>query len=149
MFSGEGLESLLFSRKAAQDLAGVDTVLDLQVWGNCVWVKGCISGKTIVKFLGKRQFKEKFANDRKARSRAIQVQVNLYNPWEYIAVSSKGEKRYKVNLWHKGITCTCPDFKVMEQLITGPKCCKHGYAVLRQLGYSNLSEWINRGEHNG
>lgn len=143
MFSG-GWEALLFNRKAAQELAGLDTLLDLQIWANCVWVKGTVKGKTIVKFLSKKLFKEKFANDRKARSKAIQVQVNLFNPWEYTALSSQGEKRYKINLWHKGISCDCPDFQIMEQLIQGPKSCKHCYAVLRQLGYSSLSEWINR-----
>lgn len=89
------------------------------------------------RFISKKVFWSAFVAFRKESAKS--VQVKRIGERFYQALGK--EEIYTLELTQNRVTCTCKDFEnQMQQL--GKGCCKHGYAVLGQLGFSTLAEYI-------
>ena len=91
--------------------------------------------------LDKKTFIDMFVSDRQARSKSLTATKNVSLPTQYTVRNEESGNRYIVQVKPDSIRCECADYhKQMEAL--GYGCCKHGYAVLGQLGYSSLGDYI-------
>ena len=132
-------DKLVYNRKAAARLLNVeyDSVEFVYVADNYVLV-GLYN--TSVK-LAKEQFKQLFVSDRQARSKSLTVTQNIGNPTQYTVRNEDNGHRYKVQIKPDSIYCECADYhKQIEAL--GRGCCKHSYALLNELGYNSLENYI-------
>lgn len=100
------------------------------VW---VWVRG-----QRPTFVSKRAFQQDFVNFRRA---SVQfVKVRRLNDRCFQAQGK--DEIYDLTLQQTTIVCSCKDYE--KQIETfGKGCCKHGYAVLGQLGFTSLLDYID------
>lgn len=123
--------NLVFSIAAAQRILG-RSVYEVRVWAWVVLVRGV----GFCRFISKKDFLNHFADRRKIEAKKITVVVNLRDKSEYKVI----DKDYTLKVFHAGISCNCEDYKNQVRYI-GKGVCKHGYAVLAQLGFSSLSDF--------
>ena len=102
-----------------------------------VCVKGCKPT-----FVSKKAFKQAFVAFRKESAGAVKVKRLGFDSPYFQALGK--EEIYDLALTVTGITCTCQDYKNQEDSFSlrSLKCCKHGYAVLNQLGFASLQAYI-------
>ena len=91
------------------------------------------------KFLSKKVFYSSFVEDRKARSRLIETTQNPFADKIFTARNPANGHTYTV-IVGDSVECQCADYRAQLSFI-GKGCCKHGYAVLRSLGFSSLSDF--------
>ena len=92
-------------------------------------------------FIPKSKFVELFIGDRKARARGIEVTRNAFYPDYYTARNTYNESTYNLVATDNAVQCQCPDYaKQIEHF--GKACCKHSYAVLNQLGFGSLADYV-------
>ena len=63
-------------------------------------------------------------------------------PGRFAVPSSGGRDFYRVTVLEKSIPCSCKDYEQQFRFLKERAVCKHGYAVLRQLGHDSLEEMI-------
>ena len=96
--------------------------------------------------LDKAEFKKLFVSDRKARSKSLTVTKHLNSSLNYTVWNEDNGHRYPVNLTSNAVRCECADYKKQMEVL--PKsCCKHGYALLGQLGFTSLADYIESANH--
>ena len=91
------------------------------------------------KFLSKKKFYSSFVEDRKSRSKTIAVTQNPFADRIYTTRNESNDHTYTV-IAASSMECQCADYRAQLSFI-GKGCCKHGYAVLRSLGFSSLSDF--------
>ena len=91
------------------------------------------------KFLSKKVFYSSFVEDRKARSRLIEITQNPFADKIFTARNTTNSHDYTV-IVSDAIECQCADYRNQVSFI-GRGCCKHGYAVLNHLGFNSLSDF--------
>ena len=91
------------------------------------------------KFLSKKAFYSSFVEDRKARSRLIEITPNPFADKIFTARNPANDHTYTV-IVGDSVECQCADYRSQISFV-GRGCCKHGYAVLRSLGFSSLSDF--------
>ena len=117
----------------------IDSIDRFEVWESLVAVVFKKGWGLRPKFLSKKAFYSSFVEDRKARSRLIEVTPNPFANRVYTARNTTSNHSYTV-IVSDAIECQCADYRSQIEFI-GKGCCKHGYAVLRSLGFSSLSDW--------
>lgn len=97
-------------------------------------------------FLSVTQFEENFQEFRQAKSNELTVTPVVGSNWEYKVSNPEKGTSYNVETRHPYIPCTCPDYtRQRERNSHGkPIVCKHGYAVLKTLGFSSLTDYVTR-----
>ena len=91
------------------------------------------------KFLSKKKFYSSFVEDRKSRSKTIQVTPNPFADKIFTAKNPANGHAYTV-IVSDAIECQCADYRSQISFV-GRGCCKHGYAVLNHLGFNSLSDF--------
>lgn len=115
--------------------------LTIEVWVNVIWVWG---KKQVCRFISKAKFRQQFVDFRKAGSKVLEVTKDLFEPDTYHVYNPLKDSRHHVTIErsHKSLLqCTCGDYNNQIQTM-GKGVCKHGYAVLTELGYSSLADYI-------
>jgi len=134
--------NILYSASAVRRIfhlaAGV--AVRLERFAFVIWVH--IAGRR-PRFVSLNDFKRHFAEHRqleatKLRADKEPIFQNLYTVSNPVKGSS-----YQVAMLDKKVDCTCDDFKNQVQFF-GKGCCKHAYAVLFKLGFTNLRDYIAR-----
>ena len=119
--------------------APVTSIDRFEVWEKvtmCVFKKGLGMRP---RFLSNMLFYSTFVEDRKSRSKTIQVTPNAFADRIYTARNESNDHTYTV-IAAESMECQCADYRNQIAFI-GKGCCKHGYAVLKSLGFSSLSDW--------
>lgn len=98
-------------------------------------VKGCRP-----RFWKKLDFLCHFADWR--RSQCKELVVDRLMPNVFAVINEKKKSKYIVTVKPDSIICTCEDYKNQIKFLSKAGVCKHGYAVLKKLGISKLSEYI-------
>jgi len=94
-------------------------------------------------YLTEKDFKVSYAQERKARSRALTVTQRLDDECMFTVRNENKKTAYTVDCLGQALRCNCPDFDISTKVMKTDKvCCKHGYAVLGILGYGSLKEYI-------
>ena len=132
--------NIIYSIAAAQRILNIKSGLyDVQEWAFVVWVRG----KNFCKFVSKKLFKKHFADFRKKQAEKVNLVVDPNNAKEFKAVGNSG--LYTLKVEDKAVTCDCEDYRnQIFHLRAKHSTCKHGYAVLFKLGFSSLSDYIER-----
>ena len=132
--------NLLFSAAAVRRLLGLKSSAQVEIreffkviW---VWVKG-----NRPTFISKRVFLNHFVDFRKASSKGMKVTERLDMANHYTVRNLRKDTFYVVEVRREGVFCTCDDLNNQLEFF-GRGCCKHGYAVLAQLGFSSLRDYI-------
>jgi hypothetical protein len=133
--------NILYSVSAVKRLLGLGdrTLVKIQEFAKVVWV--WVKGKRPT-FISKKAFKQHFVDRRKAQARGLVVSRNAYQSCSYSVRNEAKDSIYTVVLGAKAIACECEDYRNQTEFF-GHGVCKHGYAVLAQLGYSSLKDYIN------
>lgn len=130
---------LLYSAAAIRRLLNLPTSTTVQIreFGQVLWV--WVKGQRPT-FISKADLKQHFVERRQEDAKQLTVIDWRRTPERYTVSSQNGDKDYLVSCSHRELACTCTDYQ--RQLATfGRGCCKHGYAVLRHLGYSSLQAY--------
>jgi predicted nucleic acid-binding Zn finger protein len=115
--------------------------LKIEVWSNCIWVWG---KSQVCKFVSKNLFKRQFVSFRQQGSKVLEVTKDLYESNVYHVYNPIKDSRHHVTVVAGHVSplqCTCADYNQQLQAM-GKGCCKHAYALLTELGYSSLSDYI-------
>ena len=137
--------NLVYSIAAAQRILGIKTGLyQVEEWAFVVWVRG----KNFCQFVSKKLFKKHFSDRRREEGKMIDLVIDPQNDRHFTAMGGNGI--YELHANDRGVDCTCEDYKNQCRIFgSGARLCKHGYAVLGHLGFSSLSEYIERGRGSG
>jgi len=132
--------NILYSVSAVKRLLGLGDriAVKIQEFAKVIWV--WVKGKRPT-FISKKAFKQHFVDRRKAQARGLIVTRNAYESCCYSVRNEAKDTIYKVILGGTAIACECEDYKNQAEFF-GRGVCKHGYAVLAQLGYSSLKDYI-------
>jgi hypothetical protein len=135
--------NLLYSASALRRMWGLyyRRLSEIHVceWHSVVWV--WVPGHRPT-FVPKAEFKQHFVEWRREAAQALQVV-----PWReaigrYTVHNDAKRSAHVVEVSDQAITCTCEDYKNQLKFL-GKGCCKHGYAVLAQLGFSSLGAYLD------
>jgi hypothetical protein len=132
--------NILYSVSSVKRLLGLgDRILvKIQEFAKVVWV--WVQGKRPT-FISKKAFKQHFVDRRKAQAKGLTVTRNGFNSSAYSVRNEARNTSYKVILGNSAIACECEDYRNQTEFF-GRGVCKHGYAVLAQLGYSSLKDYL-------
>ena len=135
------MNNLFFNLASVARIAStpIDSIDRFEVWESLVAVVFKKGWGLRPKFLSKKAFYSSFVEDRKARSRLIEVTPNPFANRVYTARNTTNNHSYTV-IVSDAIECQCADYRSQISFV-GRGCCKHGYAVLRSLGFSSLSDF--------
>ena len=135
------MSNLFFNLASVARIAStpIDSIDRFEVWESLVAVVFKKGWGLSPKFLSKKAFYSSFVEDRKARSRLIEVTPNPFANRVYTARNTTSNHSYTV-IVSDAIECQCADYRSQISFV-GRGCCKHGYAVLRSLGFSSLSDF--------
>ena len=134
--------SYIYSKKAASTILNRKDVVKVEIWGNCCFVK---FSKGSPRFVSKKAFTGLFARNRQTSGAAIAEigAVDHVGGGLYTVISQSQNEVYHVELDTDHLTCNCMDYSVQFDCLKIKKAtCKHGYAVLKTLGYGTLSDYI-------
>ncbi|MEK0184825.1 SWIM zinc finger family protein [Microcoleus anatoxicus] len=92
------------------------------------------------RFWKKLDFLCHFADWRRSQSK--ELVVDRLMPNVFATINKKKNSKYIVTIKPDSINCTCEDYKNQVKFLSKAGVCKHGYAVLKQLGLSKFSEYI-------
>ena len=92
------------------------------------------------RFWKKLDFLCHFADWRRSQSK--ELVVDRLMPNVFAAINEKKNSKYIITIKPDSINCTCEDYKNQVKFLPKAGVCKHGYAVLKSLGISKLSEYI-------
>jgi hypothetical protein len=139
--------NLIYSKAAAARILGemlgriVKAVESIQKLANGAWqiTYRTIFGRCSL-IISKADFKKHFVEKRIAESKELycsRISGNIFR-----VVNPKKGTAYSVFADIDGISCGCEDYKNQMIFLKGKGCCKHGYSLLKFLGYDRLSEYI-------
>lgn len=132
-------QNILYSASAIARIFNVaaSAVVKFEIWATGVWVYVKGMRPRLVSF---KAFKQHFVDRRKSEAQSLQV-VRAPMVGGYVVRNPKKDSQYIATPTPTGIECACDDYKNQVQFF-GKGCCKHGYAVLAQLGFSDLRSYI-------
>lgn len=132
-------QNLLYSVAAARRILGIyypEIKVVIQVWAKVILV---ISDGRRPRFISKKVFKQHFVDRRRQEAKALKVMSEGYHV--FTVTNPKKGSQYRVTSKNDAIYCECEDYK--NQLsFWGKAVCKHSYAVLFNMGYSELSQYL-------
>jgi hypothetical protein len=134
--------NLVYSASAVRRLLSLaaETCVVVREWAFCVWV--WVRGQR-PQFWSKKLFKQHFVDRRKAQAKSLLVS-RVANFDNIFSVQNPAKNRfYQVCVTADKVVCGCDDYRNQDAFLTGKKrCCKHGYAVLKVLGFNSLNEYL-------
>jgi hypothetical protein len=92
------------------------------------------------RFWKKLDFLCHFADWRRSQSK--ELVVDRLMPNVFAVINEKKKSKYVINIKPDSITCNCEDYKNQIKFLAKAGVCKHGYSVLKSLGFSKFSEYI-------
>ncbi len=132
-------QNLLYSVAAARRILGIyypEIKVTIQVWAKVILV---ISDGRRPRFISKKVFRQHFVDRRRQEAKALQVWATA--PHTFKVTNPKKGSEYNVVSKNDAIYCECEDYK--NQLsFWGKAACKHSYAVLFNMGYTELSQYL-------
>ena len=136
--------NLVYSAAALRRMWGLAyrRLSDIQVreWWRVVWV--WVPGHRPT-FVPKAEFKQHFVEWRRQAAQTLRVVAWIDDASRFTVHNDAKGSSYVVEVSDTEIACTCEDYN--HQVNAWSKgCCKHGYAVLQQLGFNSLSEYLQR-----
>jgi hypothetical protein len=136
--------SYIYSKKAASTILNRKDVVKVEIWATVIWVRFSKGSR----FVSKKAFTALFARNRQTSGAAIAEigAVNHIAGGLYTVISQSANQLYTVELDTHHLTCNCMDYSVQFDCLNLKKAtCKHGYAVLKTLGYGTLSDYLKDG----
>jgi hypothetical protein len=132
-------QNILYSTSAIARLLNVaaSAVVKFDVFAKVVWVY--IKGQR-PRFLSKKLFTQHFVDRRKSEAQNLQT-FKASMVGGYVVRNPQKDSQYIVTPTPTGIECACEDYRNQMRFF-GRGCCKHGYAVLAQLGYTDLRSYL-------
>jgi hypothetical protein len=107
---------------------------------------GCrvsLQGKAPTIDVPRTEYIRQFVADRQARSQTLTATQNIDNKTVWTVWNESNDNRYTVTVTRDFVHCDCPDWQNQQEAFAQVKvCCKHGYAVLRQLGFGTLKDYL-------
>jgi hypothetical protein len=133
-------QNILYSSSAIARILNVaaSAVVKFDVFAKVIWVY--IKGQR-PKFLSKRLFTQHFVDRRKAEARGLTVTRHAFEHSRFTVRNESKGTLYQVQATSSGLACECDDYQNQLRFF-GRGCCKHGYAVLTQLGYTDLRSYL-------
>jgi hypothetical protein len=133
-------QNILYSSSAIARILNVaaSAVVKFDVFAKVIWVY--IKGQR-PKFLSKRLFTQHFVDRRKAEARGLTVTRHALDRSRFTVRNESKGTLYQVLTTSSGLICECEDYQNQLRFF-GRGCCKHGYAVLTQLGYTDLRSYL-------
>lgn len=92
------------------------------------------------RFWKKFDFLFHFADWRRSQSK--ELVVDRLMPDVFVVINDKKKSKYVVKIQFDAVACTCEDYKNQVKFLPKAGVCKHGYAVLKKLGFSKFSDYI-------
>ena len=130
--------NLIYSIAAAQRILGIKSgIYQVQEWAWVIWVRGV----NFCRFYSKKVFRKHFVDRRKDEAKSIDIVPNPQDENQFKAISKT--RIYSLEAQADRISCTCEDYRNQRHILGGG-ICKHGYAVLFQIGYESLADYLNR-----
>lgn len=132
-------EDYIYSKSAVARMLNIaqNAVVRVEKWANCAFV--IIKGKR-PRFWKKVDFLCHFADWRRAQSK--ELMVDRLMPDKFAVLNEKKNSKYICTIKPDAIVCTCEDYKNQNKFLAKAGVCKHGYAVLKNLEISKLSDYI-------
>ena len=132
-------EDYVYSKSAVARMLNVAASLVVRVekWANCAFV--IIKGKR-PRFWKKADFLCHFADWRRSQSK--ELVVDRLMPNVFAVINQKKKSKYIATIRPDTIACNCKDYKNQVKFLAKVGVCKHGYAILKNLGINKLSEYI-------
>ena len=132
--------NLLYSSSAVRRMLGLGQSSSVQIreFFRVIWV--WVEGQRPT-FISKQSFKAHFVAWRKGAAASLATTQDRHRRNIYRVRNVCKGSVYQVQLGSGYLLCSCEDFKNQAQFF-GRACCKHGYAVLAQLGHGSLSDYI-------
>jgi hypothetical protein len=129
----------IFNKATASRVLGIagDLIKHVKEWVNCVFV--IVKGKR-PRFYKKFEYFCNFADWRRSQSK--ELVVDRLMPNIFAVINEKKKSKYIVTISPDKVSCNCEDYKNQVKFLAKAGACKHGYAVLKSLGISKLSEYI-------
>jgi hypothetical protein len=126
----------IYSITAAVKILGRKDILKLEIWARIIFVK-FKNGQG--RFMAKKDFWIEFHRSRKERAR--ELVVSHYGNDLYQVSSQSRLDPYFVSL-NDDIQCECKDYEEQAKAKFKHPMCKHGWALLNNLGFNSLSSYI-------
>ncbi|MEE3718724.1 hypothetical protein V2H45_18435 [Tumidithrix elongata RA019] len=133
-------QNILYSASAIARVLNVaaSAVVKFDVFAKVVWVY--VKGQR-PQFLSKKLFTQHFVDRRKAEARGLTVTRHAFESSHFTVRNELKGTSYQVQAIASGLVCECEDYKNQVRFF-GRGCCKHGYAVLAQLGFTDLRSYL-------
>jgi hypothetical protein len=135
--------NLLYSAAALRRMWGLvyRRLVEIKVrpWWRVVWV--WVPGRRPC-FVSQTAFKQHFVAWRRQAAKALRAVQWFNTPGRFTVHNDAKGSAYVVEVSDTEVRCTCEDYK-NQVAAWGKGCCKHGYAVLSQLGFSTLGEYLD------
>jgi hypothetical protein len=97
-----------------------------------------------------RDFIEQFISDRKAKAKALVATQDINDGQNWTVWNPENKHSYQVTVTKEAVCCTCPDWKHQAEAFGRQTvCCKHGYAVLAQLKFDSLRDYLKAWQPDG
>lgn len=127
-----------FSVRAAERITN-QPVQKVSLWRNGAILVHFKNGK--LNMLDPDSFKRDFVDFRQQQSRQIAAQK--ITPTRYSCASTTHpHQHYAINIEGDRLQCSCKDWIVQEEEGLRRPCCKHCYAVLREIGCDSLQDFL-------
>lgn len=128
---------LVYTLAAACRILKRKDITKIEVWGNCIWVQ-FIKGS---RFVSKKDFWASFMSNRQLKAKQLEVSHYGEDLWQ---VSSQSRVEPYFVSTNERIECECEDWK--NQLINNLPypVCKHGWAVIYNLGFSTFRDYVQQ-----
>ena len=136
--------NLIFSISSAIRILG-KKIFEVRLLPFVVLVRGLLeNGQRFCRFVSKKAFLNHFADRRKEAAKEINIIVDVDDSDLFMAFgNADNSKVYNLTKELRAISCTCEDYRNQKAFIQRG-ICKHGYAVLFNLGYASLKDYVNR-----
>jgi hypothetical protein len=132
-------QNILYSASAIARIfnVAIGAVIKFEVWATGIWVYVKGMRPRLVSF---RAFKQHFVDRRRSQAQSLQV-FRSSMVGGYVVRNPHKDSQYIVTPTKQSIECACDDYQNQVQFF-GRGCCKHGYAVLAQLGFTDLRSYV-------
>jgi hypothetical protein len=134
--------NLIYSVSAVRRIFNIaaGVAVRMERWAFVVWIN--ISGQR-TRFVSFADFKRHFVDRRKSEAQSLSVS-RVANFGNIFNVQNPDKNSfYQVYVTADKVVCGCDDYRNQDTFLDGKRrCCKHGYAVLRVLGFNSLHEYL-------
>ena len=133
---------MLFTTTNAARILNALKVSEVRVLANVVLVRfKNQDGVKCATYVSKNAFRDEFVRFRADRGAELVAQGDVVESEAGFYVSGSNDV-YEVVLTADGVECPCHDLKFQKEAFGGNGVCYHGYAALKMVGFSRLSDYV-------